>query len=427
MVNPLLSRLGEDVMGFLNEIQIKYPNAISLASGRPDERYFDIRDFASCFNLYVDTVAREEGKEREAVLNNLGQYNRTKGIINQLLVKYLKNDEELDVRPEDVIVTVGTQEAMILAVTTLCDREKDVIIVEDPTYVGLPHFAIIAGYQVAAVGVNKDGICLQSLEEKITYFKELGKQVKAVYVIPDYQNPTGNSMPDENRHKLLDLSAKHNFYILEDNAYGDYNYQGKRSLPLKALDKDRRVIYMRSFSKTLYPSLRLGLIVADQQVQYQGAEVALSELITKTKGYTTVNTPSISQAVMGGLLIKHHCSLSAVNTDKVAAIRNKRDLLLAALDACLSAAQFPGAKDISWNIPEGGFFITINTPFKVDKNDVILCAERYGVIFTPMSFFYLNGGGDNDIRLAFSYLSPDDIVPAIERLTSFFKYKLNIN
>jgi (S)-3,5-dihydroxyphenylglycine transaminase len=255
----------------------------------------------------------------------------------------------------------------------------------------------------------------------------MGKKVKAVYVIPDYQNPTGNSMPVANRHTLLSMAVKHDFYILEDNAYGEFNYQGKFSLSLKALDKDKKVIYMRSFSKTLYPSLRLGAMVADQMVAYGETEVPLSELLTKTKGYITVNTPSVNQAVMGGILIKNNCSLKAMNTEKVAAIKNKRDLLLAALKENLDANRFSWAKDISWNIPEGGFFITIRTPFKVDKSDVVLCAEKFRVIFTPMSFFYLNGGGDQEIRLAFSYVSPEAIAPAISRLADFFKYKLNIH
>ena len=242
-INPLMNNMGEDVMGFLNEIQLKYPEAISLASGRPDENYFNLKDFPEYFDLYVDTTAAS-GKQRPAdILNSLGQYNRTKGIINTLISKYLKKDERISTNPEDILVTVGTQESLALAVITLCDRENDVIIVEDPTYVGITHLSIIAGYQVEPVPVNHDGLSLKILEEKIKQNKKRGKKVKIVYVIPDYQNPTGNSMTLENRKRLLKLADKYDFFIIEDNAYGEFVYEGVKGLTLKALDINKRVIY----------------------------------------------------------------------------------------------------------------------------------------------------------------------------------------
>ena len=98
-LNPYLSDLGEDVMGFLNEIQLNFPNAISLASGRPDENYFNLEGFMEYFNIYVDWAASTQGKLRSQILNNLGQYNRTKGIVNDLVSKYLSMDEKIDLTP----------------------------------------------------------------------------------------------------------------------------------------------------------------------------------------------------------------------------------------------------------------------------------------------------------------------------------------
>ncbi|HEY0066235.1 MAG TPA: hypothetical protein VGB46_02695 [Flavisolibacter sp.] len=118
IVNPLLKDIGEDVMGFLNEIQLRYPQAISLASGRPDEEYFGIEDFPEYFNIYVDAVAAAGNKDRRQVLNSLGQYNRAKGIINAEVAKYLRTDEQINARAEDIVITVGTQESMCLAVMT---------------------------------------------------------------------------------------------------------------------------------------------------------------------------------------------------------------------------------------------------------------------------------------------------------------------
>lgn len=423
-INPLLNQVGEDVMGFLNEIQLKYPKAISFASGRPDEEYFNLKDFSKYFDLYVKTISISEKKSKLKVLNSLGQYNRTKGIINTLVANYLYKDEKINVKPEDILITVGTQESFAMAILTLCNRDNDVIIVEDPAYVGITHFSIIAGYQIEPVQVNQDGISLRVLEEKINHFKTKGKKVKVVYVIPDYQNPTGNSMTLENRHGLLELAVKYDFLIIEDNAYSEFVYNGKKSLTLKALDVNERVIYLRSFSKTLYPSLRLGAMIANQKILNNGKWEALSDLMAKTKGYLTVNTSSINQAIFGGILIENNFSLKKMNKEKVLNMKRKRDQLLASLNKWMSIKKAPWAKEVSWNIPSGGFFITVYVPFNVTKADVVFCAENYQVIVTPMSFFYLGKGGTNEIRLAFSNIKDREIEPAIKNLATYFKSRI---
>jgi (S)-3,5-dihydroxyphenylglycine transaminase len=424
IINPLLNDLGEDVMGFLNEIQLTYPSAISLASGRPDEDYFNLNDFPQYFNLYVDAMELSEKKTRKKILNSLGQYNRTKGIINDLVATYLKKDEKIKVRSEDILVTVGAQEGLVTAVMTLCDREKDVIIVEDPAYVGITHFSVIAGYNIEPIPVNPSGISIEILEKKIKKYKNEGKKVKIVYVIPDYQNPTGNSMTLESRKVLLEMAHLHDFFIIEDNAYREFIYQGVKYPTLKELDVRKRVIYLRSFSKTIYPSLRLGVMVADQVLEIEKKKVAMSDLMAKTKGYLTVNTPSINQAIFGGILIKNKFSLKKINKEKVASMKKKRDRLLSALSKYFDVKTATWAKGISWNIPGGGFFLSIRVPFDVDKKEVIFCARKFNVIFTPMSFFYFGKGGSNEIRLAFSNISDKEIEPAVKNLAMYFKNKI---
>lgn len=423
-LNPHLNNLGEDVMGFLNEIQLQYPKAISFASGRPDANFFDVNKVADYFNHYVKIKATTQNTDPQNILNHLGQYNRTKGFINQELVKYFEKDEQINVNPQDILVTVGTQEALNIGLMTLCDRQNDVIIVEDPAYVGVTHFSLINGYEVAPVSVGAQGIDLDSVEKNILHFQKLGKNVKVVYVIADFQNPTGNVMSLENRYRLLELADQYDFLIFEDNAYGDFSYQDQKIPSLKALDQNRRVVYLRSFSKTLYPSLRLGAMLADQMVLSNGKEIALSDLMAKTKGYTSVNTPAITQAIFGGMLYENDFSLKVVNEAKVSAMKEKRDQIIASLEEHLNVTENPWAKGISWNEPKGGFFISIKIPFPIDKTDVIHCAENFELIFTPMSFFYLKEGGDHEIRLAFSNVSTTEIKSGIQRLTQFFKTKI---
>jgi (S)-3,5-dihydroxyphenylglycine transaminase len=423
-INPHLKEMGEDVMGFLNEIQLKYPDAITFASGRPDEQFFNMTDLQHWYDTYVDHRVAREGKNRQAVLNHLGQYNRAKGIINEHVAKFLETDERIFVQADDIVMTVGAQEAMALTILSLCNRETDVIVAEDPSYIGFSHFALLAGYDVQAVPAGASGYFAQQLEKKILRIQESGKQVKLVYAIPDHQNPTGNSMSLEDRHQLLQLADRYDFFIIEDNAYGEFVYESKGLPPIKALDSNKKVIYLRSFSKTLFPSMRLAAAVTDATITIEQEEVTVADLMAKVKGYITVNTSSLNQAMLGGLLIKNDHSLVQFNQPKVAAMKQKRDAIVQALAETLDPVTHPWANGIQWTVPAGGFFMRIQLPFAVNKQEVVTCAEQFGVIVTPMSFFYLQQGGENEIRLAFSNVTAAQIKEGINRLANYIKSKI---
>ena len=123
------------------------------------------------------------------MLKKLGQYGKTQGFINDLIAKYLRLDYDINADPKDILINVGTQESLIISILTLCNKDEDVIIVEDPTYIGITHFSLIAGYQTIPVSVNSEGICLKKLEQNILQCEEKGKKVKLVYVTPDFHNP----------------------------------------------------------------------------------------------------------------------------------------------------------------------------------------------------------------------------------------------
>lgn len=411
----------EDVMGFLNEVQLNYPDAISLASGRPDERYFNLHNFQKYIDVFVDYMSKEKNTSVERILKDLGQYNRTKGVINALMAKYLENVYQIKSSADDVLINVGSQESFILTLLTLCNKENDVLIVEDPSYVGISHFSILAQYQVVPSPVGSSGLCLERLEENILRCRAEGQQVKLVYVIPDFQNPTGTRMPIENRKRLLQLAEQYDFYIVEDNAYGDFVFEGEKLPTIKSLDKNGYVIYLHSFSKIICPALRIGVMVCDQKDK-EGNK--LSDLMAKTKGYTTVNTPSITQMVVGGMLIEHQFSFDQYNEEKIEKLKVKRDRILNALHAYFRADATSDLAQVTWNVPEGGYFMTLTLPIDIDKNDVIDCAKHYKVIATPMSFFHLTNEGNNQIRIAYSYVHEDLIDTAIERLSRFLHQKI---
>ncbi len=413
----------EDVMGFLNEVQLNYPAAISLASGRPDERFFDLQNIQEYVDTYVHYISKEKNTSPEKLLNDLGQYNRAKGVVNELVSTYFENDYQIKVDGEELLINVGSQESFILTLLTLCSKENEVLVVEDPSYIGLSHFGIMNECQVLPSPVTENGLCLERLEENILACKEKGQQVKLVYVIPDFQNPTGVRMPVKNRSKLLELAEQYNFFIIEDNAYGDFVFEDTKYPTIKSLDKKGCVIYLHSFSKIIYPALRIGVMVCNAVLK-DGSK--LSDLMAKTKAYTTVNTPSLTQMVLGGLLVKHQFSLKEYNKEKIEKLKYKRDRTIQALTTYFSSASSSSGLDkITWNIPEGGYFLTLTLPFNITKEDVINCAKNYKVIVTPMSFFYLLRGGSNQIRIAYSYVAEEQIDTAIHRLSKFLSEKLN--
>ena len=418
-INPLVAALQNDVMGFLNEIQLEFPNALSLASGRPDERFFDVEESFDYFNIYTEHIARNKNKKN--VINSLGQYNKAKGIINDVVAQYLKKQYGINVNHSHILINVGTQEGIMLSVMTFCNKETDIIAVENPTYVGITDYSKITGHTVQPLKLTEEGICLDDLHEKLISTQKNGKRIKLVYVTPDFQNPTGSCMPLENRKELLRMSETFGFYILEDNAYGDFLIEGEKLPTIKSLDTNQRVIYLHSLSKILYPSLRLGILIADQTMA-DGR--LISDLMAKVKGYTTVNTPAITQAVFAGILLKNKFDLSNYNEQKLQNLLSKRNAILEALEQHFRKNKEEWSREITWNAPKGGFFLTMKTPVPVAREDVYTCAKEYNVIFTPMSFFYLNEGGQQEIRLAYSYIPLDKINESISNLAAYLKAKL---
>lgn len=423
-LNKHIGSCFNNVIGFLNDTQYKFPQAISLVAGQPDETFFDIEGNISKFSVYVEYVMKRTGYDRKRVVNNIGQYNKTKGIINEILSEYLKNDEDITIRPEHILITVGAQEAFATIVAAVCDRENDVILIEDPSYMGISSFSRVFDYDIRGVQVGDEGIDLQKLKSRIIDLNSRGKRVKLVYVIPDYQNPSGCCMPVGNRLKLLEMAQQYNFLIIEDGVYNSFTYLQKKNPTLKSLDRFNRVIYVVSFSKALFPGLRIGLIAADQKVENDvGQDVFLIDEFVKVKAQLSNNTPTINQAILGGILLSANYTLSELNRPKYESYKKKKDRVIAALDTYIRSEKSGWAKDIDWNDPEGGFFIKMTLPFDVSSEDVIRCARDFGVIFCPMRNFYLEECGLNEIRITFSNLGFEEIDRGIRQLSLFLKEK----
>lgn len=416
LADPLL-----DVMNFLNEVVIRYPDAISFAPGRPAERFFDVEQSLGAAAGWVESRARASGATQRAVWNDLGQYNKTNGIINDLIARQLAADEGIAAAPESILVTTGCQEGMAILLFGLIDPAEDALLVSDPAYIGIPGLARILGLTVIPVPTGERGLDPEAVLQGIAEARRIGRRPRALYDVPDFNNPLGTRMPMEIRHALLALAREHGMLVWEDNPYGMFSYDGPPLPTLKALDEHGVVIYMGSFSKTLFPGLRLGYLVTDQQVVLpSGRRVPLAAELSKIKSLTTVNTSPVVQAIAGGILLETGGSLRPLVAEKLPFYRANRDRMLASLEGALG-----GLEGVRWNRPEGGFFLTLTLPFELTDECLTACARDYGVIVCPMRFFALSPGRERQVRLSFSYVTEEQIAEGIDRFARFVRERID--
>lgn len=406
-----------DAMTFLNEVTTRFPDAISFAPGRPYEGLFETDSIHDHLTEYTEYLIRDRGYSPDRVRTALFQYGRTNGEIHELIARTLANDEDMHVAPESVVVTVGAQEGMILALRALFAGPNDVLLADSPCYIGITGAARLLDIEVAGVPEASDGLDPARVAEAAERIRATGRNPRALYVVPDFANPSGISMSVPNRRRLLDVARDQDLVIIEDNPYGFFTRDDVFRPTLKSLDEDRRVIYLGSFAKTCFPGARLGYAVADQEVvAADGSRSLLADQFAKIKSMLTVNTPSLSQAVIGGILVRSDCHLRDANKDTIGFYRSNLDHLLGELER-----HFPAGSGIEWNTPGGGFFVVVTVPFEVDEAALARSARDYGVLWTPMNAFYLDGGGRHQLRLSCSYVEPGQLTEGIRRLATFIR------
>lgn len=407
-----------DTMNFLNEITARYPEAVSFAPGRPYGGFFQAEQILASVRRYIDHLART-GSSPGQVRDALFQYGPTAGRIREEIADWLRHAENIDVPPESIVVTVGCQEAMLLALRVLISGPDDGLLVSTPCYVGITGAARLLDIEVTSVEEREDGFCCADLEAVIRAERARGRRPRAFYVVPDHSNPSGLTMSMSTRRELLGLAARHDVLLVEDSPYRLVS-PGKQLPTLKSLDRRRSVVHLGSFSKTLFPGARVGFAIADQLVRDESGRISLlADELCKIKSMVTVNTSPLSQAAVAGMLL--------ASGDQAAERNDPSDYYGAAMRCTLDQLdrQFPAGRraalGVRWNKPSGGFFLTVRVPFRVDNAALNRSAEEFGVVWTPMSYFYPHGGGDSSIRLSVSYLPQHDIPEGIARLARFIE------
>lgn len=405
-------------MNFLNEIALRFPDAVSFAAGRPYDEFFASDLVHHYLDTYVAHLMRECDGDEVHVRRTLLQYGRTKGIIHEFIGKMLLIDEGIDVDPESIVVTVGAQEAIYLVLRALRRTADDVALYVRPGYVGFTGAAHLADMRALPVASAPDGIDLTELRTSLREARASGARPRVLYLNTDFANPTGRSLSGAARQELLRVAEEEQILLIEDNPYSLFAGDQEGVPTLKALDTSGRVVYVGSFAKTVFPGARVGFAVADQPVAVGARIELLADQLAKLKSVLTVNTAPIGQAVVAGKLLEHGLSIRAANKREVDVYQRNLRLVRDGLAAAFPAGRAP---TVAWNDPGGGFFLMLDVPFAAGDAELERSARDYGVLWTPIHHFYGDGRARPRLRLSFSHLNPAEITEGIQRLTSFVK------
>lgn len=312
----------------------------------------------------------------------------------------------VEAHPDDVVVTVGSQQAVDLVTRVFCDP-GDVVICEAPSYVGA--LGVFRAYQceVVHVAMDDDGIQPEALEHAIAAVRAAGKTVKFFYTIPNFHNPAGVSLSLERRGRVLEICQRAGVLVLEDDPYGLLGFDGEPQRALRA-DDGEGVIYLGSFSKTFAPGFRVGWAVAPHAVR---------EKLVLAQESATLCPPVFSQHAVSRYLSRHDW-LGQVKQFREM-YRERRDAMLAAL-----AEKMPPAT--TWTRPGGGFYVWLTLPSGLDAKAMLPRAVTARVAYVPGTAFFADGFGSQCMRLSYCHPTPERIAEGVGRLAAVISEELEL-
>lgn len=366
------------------------PNVIPLTYGFPDPGSFPIEALIAA----ATRVLRDQGGEAL-------QYGPIQGpeAFRRLLVQKLAS-EGVNVSPENVLVTVGGSQGIDLVGHLFIDP-GDIVLVEAPTFIGALQTFRNLQADVREVPLDADGMDTDALARTLESLRGEGRRAKLLYTIPTFQNPSGTTLSEARRGRLIELAREHGVVVLEDDAYGELRFSGAALPSLYARSPEGGVVQARTFSKILAAGLRLGYVVAP-------AELMPRLLQLKVDVGTSPFVTAVATAFAGGA----DGSLGALEAhiDRLRGVyQDRRDAMLGAL------AEYapPG---VEWTEPEGGFFTWVSLPEGADAAALLPRATEAGVSFIPGAQNFPRSDGRRYLRLSFSFLPPEQLAEGVRRL-----------
>ncbi len=371
------------------------PDVISFAGGMPAPAAFPIKEF----NQACTKVLKDNGEKAL-------QYGTTEGYLplRDMIARHSAR-YGIEVTPENILITSGSQQALDL-LGRIFINTGDRIVVENPTYVGALQAWNAYCAEYIPVPFDEEGMITTELE------KTLRSGPKFIYVLPNFQNPTGVTLSFERRLQLIELSEKYGVPIVEDDPYGQLRYEGENLPPIEVLDSQIRaqkgcysgnVIYTSTFSKTLAPGIRLAWVIAPPEV--------IHKLVMAKQG-ADLHTSTFSQMVAyevgkDGFINEHVKEIRKI-------YRERRDVMLDTLSEHMP-------EEVKWTHPQGGLFLWLTLPECIDSRELLEEALKFKVAFVPGTAFFASGGHANTMRLNFSHPTPEKINEGIGRLGQAIK------
>ena len=391
-------RMGSSVIRELLKLT-EQPDIISFAGGLPAPEVFPVDKFQEACNV----VLKDFGAQAL-------QYGTTEGYrpLREMIARHTAR-YSVEVSPDNILITSGSQQALDLIGRLFINR-GDRILVESPTYLGALQAWNAYGADYVTVASDENGMITNELE------KALRTGPKFIYVLPNFQNPTGMTLSLERRSQLIQLADKYGVPIIEDDPYGQLRFEGEHLPSVVYLDSQHRgpnggtysgnVIYLSTFSKLLAPGIRLAWVVAPQEV--------IRKLVM-AKQATDLHTATFNQ------IVAYEVGKAGFLDEHVKLIRRtyheRRDVMLEMMDEV-----FPS--EMLWTKPQGGMFLWGIMPEGFNAADVLKRAIEKKVAFVPGAAFHANGGGENTMRINFSYTAPENIREGITRLGLVLKEQI---
>jgi len=365
------------------------PEVISFAGGLPAPELFPIEEIKTVSRL----VLEEEGTKAL-------QYTTTEGFdpLRKWIAGRMNKKMGTSFEFDNVLLTNGSQQALDLAGKVFLD-EEDVVVCESPTYLAAISAFRAYGCRFAEVPTDDEGMLPEELEKIL----QNTQRVKLIYVIPDFQNPTGRTWSLERRKKLVEIAARYEIMVIEDNPYGELRFEGESLPSVKSFDRLGYVLCFGTFSKTFCPGFRIGWAAGDQRI--------IHKFVLAKQG-TDLQCSTIAQREIAKFLELYDIDTHIGKIKEV--YRLRRDLAVKTMEQ-----EFPS--EVSFTRPQGGLFAWVVLPSHVNSRDILTKCIENNVAFVPGGSFFPNGGNENTLRINFSNMPEDRIVEGIKRIGVILK------
>lgn len=371
---------------------LKDPEMISFAGGLPSPESFPVSEIKEITSMILETQGAQAL-----------QYGTTEGdaALREMLLKR-HWEQGLTVGQENLAISTGSQQALDILSRIFIDR-GDCVICGLPSYLGGLSTFNVYGAQMEGIPFDEHGMRADELGKRLDKLHKENKNVKFIYVIPDFQNPAGITMPDSRREEILKIASKYDLLVLEDSPYRDIRFEGKEQKLMYDIDKEGRVITMFTFSKILAPGFRIAWLLANPEI---------IEKFLMAKQSADLCSPVIVQKIIAEYIKRGLLDKNLVNT--ISLYKSRRDHML----SCFEKYMPDGVK---WTKPEGGLFLFLTLPEYMNADDLFDKAVEKNVAFVKGSVFYCNDCGKNTMRINFSYCNIETITKGVERLALVIK------